>query len=80
MTVEKCSSFCKGFAYFGLEYGKECYCGNVINASGQPVIDAECKFTCPGDKTQKCGAGDRLDVSTDSDLLYVITDSLQDVS
>jgi hypothetical protein len=30
MTLEKCSAVCAGFSYFGVEYGRECYCGDVV--------------------------------------------------
>ncbi|KAK4450229.1 WSC domain-containing protein [Podospora aff. communis PSN243] len=58
MTVEKCAVFCNRNRYFGLEYGRECYCGDVQTAS-PTVSPSECSFTCPGNPTQKCGAGDR---------------------
>ncbi|WP_254558566.1 WSC domain-containing protein, partial [Salmonella enterica] len=28
ITINKCADFCSGFTYFGLEYGRECFCGN----------------------------------------------------
>ncbi|KAL2671281.1 hypothetical protein Neosp_013861 [[Neocosmospora] mangrovei] len=61
MTLDNCASFCDGFVYFGAEYGRECYCGNFLN-SGSVKADnqKDCSFTCPGDKTQYCGAGNRL--------------------
>ncbi|KAL6354487.1 hypothetical protein LRP88_11824 [Fusarium phalaenopsidis] len=61
MTLDNCASFCDGFGYFGAEYGRECYCGNFLN-SGSVKADnqKDCSFTCPGDKTQYCGAGNRL--------------------
>lgn len=62
MTIEKCSATCKGFTFFGLEYGRECYCGNIINASGEETEDSECTFPCSGDDSQTCGANDLLDV------------------
>jgi hypothetical protein len=58
MTVEKCAIFCGRNRYFGLEYGRECYCGDVQIAS--PTASAsECSFACSGNSNQKCGAGDR---------------------
>src|SRR5690349_11550762 len=51
MTIEKCASACIGFPHFGLEYGRECYCGNTINAGSVIAPAGDCSFTCPGDST-----------------------------
>ena len=64
MTVEKCAAACSSFTSFGLEYGRECYCGNVRNDGSVSAPESECSFECPGDSSQKCGAGNRLDVYT----------------
>ncbi|KAL8754956.1 MAG: hypothetical protein Q9184_004950 [Pyrenodesmia sp. 2 TL-2023] len=62
MTVEKCSAVCKGFTLFGLEYGRECYCGDTLQAGSQMTLESECNFVCPGNDAESCGAGNRLDV------------------
>ncbi|KAG5972817.1 hypothetical protein E4U55_000733 [Claviceps digitariae] len=63
MTLDSCASFCKGLSYFGVEYGRECYCGNVLQpGSVQAIDEADCSFLCPGDKMQYCGAGSRLEL------------------
>ncbi|KAK4124797.1 WSC-domain-containing protein, partial [Parathielavia appendiculata] len=64
MTVEKCAAACSGFKYFGVEYGRECYCGNTIAEGSVQASLADCSFACPGDATQNCGAGNRLDLFT----------------
>ncbi|KAK4158857.1 WSC domain-containing protein [Cladorrhinum sp. PSN259] len=66
MTAQKCASACTGFKYFGVEYGRECYCGNTINTGSVPAPAADCSFACPGDSTQDCGAGNRLNLYTRS--------------
>ncbi|KAK3989078.1 WSC domain-containing protein [Cladorrhinum sp. PSN332] len=66
MTVQKCASACTGFKYFALEYGRECFCGNTINTGSVPAPAEDCSFTCPGDPTQDCGAGNRLNLYTRS--------------
>ncbi|KAH8667438.1 WSC domain-containing protein, partial [Tricladium varicosporioides] len=62
MTVGKCATACKGYDYFGVEYGRECFCGNSFNSGSVPTADSECNFKCPGDNSQLCGAGRRLNV------------------
>ncbi|KAL8968048.1 MAG: hypothetical protein Q9197_005087 [Variospora fuerteventurae] len=62
MTVEKCSVVCKGFTLFGVEYGRECYCGDTLQAGSEMVLESECNFPCPGNDAESCGAGNRLDV------------------
>lgn len=63
MTVETCAATCAGYIWFGLEYGTECYCGMDLTPGSVATDAADCRFSCPGDATQKCGAGDRLNVS-----------------
>lgn len=49
MTLETCAGNCTSYTYFGVEYGRECYCGNVIR--GDSVLAAaqgDCNFVCPG--------------------------------
>ncbi|CZR61363.1 uncharacterized protein PAC_11259 [Phialocephala subalpina] len=63
MTLESCASFCSGYKMFGVEYGRECYCGNTLGAGSVAATNqADCSFLCPGDKTEYCGAGNRLSV------------------
>ncbi|KAK3324873.1 WSC domain-containing protein [Apodospora peruviana] len=60
MTLEVCEATCAGYTYWGVEYGRECYCGNDFNPTSQKVNDSECDMMCMGDSTQLCGAGNRL--------------------
>lgn len=60
MTLELCAITCKGYKFFGVEYGGECYCGNSFQAGSTVVGDSDCGFACPGDKREFCGAGNRL--------------------
>ncbi|RGP81502.1 fungistatic metabolite [Fusarium longipes] len=65
MTVETCATFCsgKGYHYLGVQNGQDCYCSKKGPSNGSieaPV--SECRVTCKGDKTQKCGAAKRLSV------------------
>ena len=63
MTIEMCATDCKGHTYFGVEYGQECYCGSEPAAGSAKVDDQDdCSFECPGDDTELCGAGNRLNM------------------
>ncbi|EPE31830.1 WSC containing protein [Glarea lozoyensis ATCC 20868] len=62
MTLELCQSTCQGFSYFGVEYGRECYCGNNLNTGSVSTASSDCNFACPGNATETCGAGNRLNV------------------
>jgi hypothetical protein len=61
MTLEACQTFCAGYNYFGVEYSRECYCGNTFNA-GSVLANGQCTMLCMGNNFQYCGAGDRLSV------------------
>ncbi|KAK7966705.1 WSC domain containing protein [Apiospora aurea] len=62
MTAEICAAFCSAYHYFGTEYGRECYCGNVLDSSSKPAAITDCSMSCAGDKSTYCGAGNRLGV------------------
>ncbi|KAI9847201.1 MAG: hypothetical protein M1837_003065 [Sclerophora amabilis] len=66
MTVANCVGHCssKGFAYAGLEYARECYCGAGPPGQGaKPASDqTQCGMLCTGDKKAYCGGSQRLNV------------------
>ncbi|KZZ91035.1 Carbohydrate-binding WSC [Moelleriella libera RCEF 2490] len=71
MTIEYCLQTCWMYNFAGVEYGRECWCGNKINltpnGSTQPTRNAtstDCNFLCPGNQTEYCGAGVRLSMYT----------------
>jgi hypothetical protein len=57
VRVSDCTTACaaQGFAYAGLEFGQECYCGASIQNGGAPIADKQCDMACTADKTQYCG-------------------------
>ncbi|KAK0615933.1 heme peroxidase [Bombardia bombarda] len=59
MTLESCGAFCEGSAYFGAEYGRECYCGDGFTEGSvvAPGGVAECDLVCAGNGGEYCGAG-----------------------
>ncbi|KAK3336500.1 glyoxal oxidase-like protein [Cercophora scortea] len=62
MTLESCQAFCSAFTYFGVEYARECYCGNSFNTGSVAAPATDCSFTCMGNAFEYCGAGNRLSV------------------
>ncbi|KAI0403627.1 hypothetical protein F4802DRAFT_598825 [Xylaria palmicola] len=62
MTLELCASNCAGFTYFGTEYGRECYCGQFIDARSNVTDDADCNMPCGGDGSEYCGGSNRLEM------------------
>ena len=64
MTVGRCTAACLGAGYLlaGVEYGGECFCGNFISNGGTPA--SECNMPCIGNRSEYCGAGNRLGVYT----------------
>ncbi|RPD60379.1 WSC-domain-containing protein [Lentinus tigrinus ALCF2SS1-7] len=58
MTVASCVSTCasKGYSMAGVEYGRECYCGDALsNGQGKTLTASTCNMACAGDKTATCG-------------------------
>ncbi|ESZ98504.1 hypothetical protein SBOR_1166 [Sclerotinia borealis F-4128] len=62
MTLELCEASCIGYTYFGTEYGRECYCGNVFSAGSVSAPNTDCSFPCAGNSSEFCGASGRLTV------------------
>jgi hypothetical protein len=59
MTVEICSSFCAGYIYFGVEFGRECYCANSLSG-GSIATDGRCNMACLGNANEICGGSNGL--------------------
>lgn len=59
MTVEACIQHCdgKGFLYAGMEYAKECWCGNSVADDRLPKkgLLGACESPCTGNKADMCG-------------------------
>ena len=62
LTLEKCAANCKNSAYFGAEYGTECYCGDEFAAGSTVATEGDCNMRCGGNGSEYCGAGNRLSV------------------
>ncbi|KAI5359093.1 putative hem peroxidase, carbohydrate-binding WSC, hem peroxidase superfamily [Septoria linicola] len=65
MTIRGCLSACagRGFAYAGLEYAQECFCGNEVRNAGTCASDqSTCNMSCRGNRAEICGGPDRLNI------------------
>ncbi|KAF2643636.1 hypothetical protein P280DRAFT_213743 [Massarina eburnea CBS 473.64] len=62
MTVQSCAAFCSASTFFGVEYARECYCGNILNTGSGPEPATDCNMLCTGSSAQYCGAGNRLNI------------------
>ncbi|KAI4115242.1 MAG: hypothetical protein LQ345_004126 [Seirophora villosa] len=60
MTIQMCAAFCKEYAYMGVEYSTECYCGNTIGTGSALVTDGRCSMTCGGAPSAICGGPNGL--------------------
>ncbi|CAK7215874.1 Mitochondrial intermediate peptidase [Sporothrix curviconia] len=66
MTVAKCLAFCGGggsgtaYTYAGLEYARECWCGQDLSALAAQEPAAQCDLPCDGDSGTLCGGNLRL--------------------
>lgn len=76
-TPQWCLSQCQayGFMAAGMEYGEECYCGDldgIANAQSQVAPESDCNTACSGDPEAICGQGNRLTwYKWEADPLYV---------
>ena len=58
ITPSYCEDYCgtRQFAYVGVQYGSECWCGNSYGKHGR-LEDSECSTPCVGDASlvNQCG-------------------------
>ncbi len=54
MSIEKCMNICakRGFRFAGLQYSKQCFCGNRYGTFGK---SSACNMVCSNDPTSICG-------------------------
>lgn len=71
-TRAGCISACSkaGYTFAGMEYASECYCDNVLGANMLKAGETECDMACSGDKTTKCGGGNRLSLFNATALVF----------
>lgn len=75
MTIGKCISFCssKGMQYAGLEYSRECFCGNDLVNGASSSRTAPCDMQCAGSPGNICGGPWTLSVYQDASKEYTKT-------
>ncbi|KAM5541687.1 hypothetical protein V8D89_004668 [Ganoderma adspersum] len=79
MTVASCVSACasKGYSMAGLEYGRECYCGNSLaNGQGKTLASSNCNMACAGDKASTCGGSWALNTFSKAASVRVVSSSV----
>ncbi|KAI0974545.1 WSC domain-containing protein [Xylaria arbuscula] len=72
MTVQKCLDFCAhgnsstgaahAYRLAGLEYSRECWCGDALNSLSVQLPDSACNTACDGANSTACGGALRLTV------------------
>jgi hypothetical protein len=65
MTVETCVAYCQtnGFSIAGLEYSRECYCGNSFsNGASLSTTSGNCNMPCGGNSKEICGGPSALSI------------------
>lgn len=70
LDVNECLSACRdeGYPFAGVEFGRECYCGNVLANGTLPLDSSSCDFPCSGDPSQTCGGAGALNLYVAKDL------------
>lgn len=55
MTASQCLNYCssKGYAFAGVEYGRECWCDDAIRRAASAT--GTCDMPCSGAPQQTCG-------------------------
>ncbi|ORY19791.1 hypothetical protein BCR34DRAFT_595240 [Clohesyomyces aquaticus] len=78
-TVESCISTCSGLGYSvaGIEYGVQCFCDNFLRMGATKASESDCSMACPGNSAEKCGAGNRLSVYSNSTLTVIPVPAVQ---
>ncbi|KAK8865867.1 hypothetical protein IAR55_001015 [Kwoniella newhampshirensis] len=63
MTIDSCLTVCedKGFAFAGVEFGDECYCGQSL-PDNITYSDTACNVNCDGDASETCGGSWALEL------------------
>lgn len=55
LTPLTCLTFCSDTQFFGLEYGRECYCANYLSSFSVKLNESRCNYACNGNSSEICG-------------------------
>eukprot|EP00903_Cladosiphon_okamuranus_P018657 g17172.t1 len=67
-TPESCQATCSGYEYFGLQYGKECFCGEADEDHTVYGASTGCTLACSGEYfLSTCGGHYAMDVFSVAD-------------
>ncbi|KAH8903346.1 WSC-domain-containing protein [Coniochaeta sp. PMI_546] len=63
LTIEACAAACTSYGFFGVEYGRECWCDDVIEPTAFVSPDPSvCNMACKGDVTEICGGSSTINI------------------
>jgi hypothetical protein len=63
MTIELCAATCGSSAFYGVEYGRECYCADEINPTAFVAPDSSvCDMPCLGNTDEICGGMSTINI------------------
>ncbi|CBJ25803.1 conserved unknown protein [Ectocarpus siliculosus] len=80
MIAQTCKATCVGYAYFGLQYGKQCFCGTADEDYTVYGESDDCTYSCTGDSESTCGGRWAMDIfAMDDDVTPVEADVLVDL-
>ena len=60
--IRRCSEEDDGYAFAGVQWGRECFCGKLPPPADTLVDESECNWKCSGDQSLFCGALWRMNV------------------
>ncbi|KAI1853724.1 hypothetical protein JX266_001708 [Neoarthrinium moseri] len=80
VSVDQCAAYCqaKNYAFAGMEYAGECYCGNIPPPKTLAADEKSCNMPCKGNPSQTCGGSSRISVWNNT--LYVPPHNVATVS
>ena len=60
--MRRCRTEGEGFAYAGVQFGRECFCGNDPPSPDKIMDKSQCDMKCSGDQDLICGGSLRMNV------------------
>lgn len=72
MTVESCLDACaaEGLNLAGVEYSRECFCGNTIIGDNRPIDNSKCNMACTGNPNELCGGPGALNLYVNNNYQF----------